>query len=345
MRAVVLNGPGEVSVQEMPKPSLKGPTDVMLKMQFVGICGSDLHYYKMGRIGDQIITFPWLTGHEGSAIVAASGDKVSQVKPGDPVVFDPLIACGLCSQCRKGRRHTCVEGKFLGCPGQAQGCMAEYIVLPESCCYPVEKQTDLCSAVLTEPLSIAFYAAGLLGNPKSLDVGILGAGPIGLCLLSVLRDLQSGSIFVTEKIEAREKAAKNRGEAWTGNPDTTDIVHDILQIKPEGLDAVFECCGDQEALNQAIELLKPGGKLLIIGIPESEFISFNINRLRRKEICIQNVRRQNECIPAAIRWIQADKADLSRLITHRFPMEKADEAFVLAAEYRDGVIKTVIQME
>ena len=345
MRAVVLNGPGEVSIQEIPKPSLKAPTDVMLKMRFVGICGSDLHYYKQGRIGDQIITFPWITGHEGSAIVDAVGSQVFRLKPGDSVVFDPLIACGFCSQCRQGRRHTCVKGKFLGCPGQAQGCMTEYIVLPESCCYPIEKQMDLCTAVLTEPLSIALYAAGLLGNLKPRDVGILGAGPIGLCLQSVLQDSQTDSIFMTEKIEARAKAAKSRGAVWTGNPDIIDIVRDVLQIKSEGLDDVCECCGDQEALDQAIDLLKPGGKLLIIGIPESEYISFNINRLRRKEICIQNVRRQNECIPAAIKWIQANKADISRIITHHFPMEKAAEAFALTAKYRDGVIKTVIQME
>ena len=344
MRAVVLSGPGEISIQEVPKPSLQGATDVMLKMQYVGICGSDLHYYKTGRIGDQVIAYPWITGHEGSATVASVGSQVSRVKPGDPVVFDPLIACGSCPQCRMGRRHTCINGRFLGCPGQVQGCMTEYIVLPEACCYTLDKQTDLRSAVLTEPLSIALYAAGMMGNSSSQDIGILGAGPLGLCVLSVLQAAQAGSIFVTEMVDERRETAASRGAGWTGNPDTADIVRDILNIKPEGLDAVFECCGDQEALDQAIALLKPGGMLLIIGIPESDLIFFDISLLRRKEISIHNVRRQNECVDTAIPWILANKDNLSQLITHRFPRDKAADAFALAADYRDGVVKAVIEM-
>jgi threonine dehydrogenase-like Zn-dependent dehydrogenase len=203
---------------------------------------------------------------------------------------------------------------------------------------------DFDTAVLAEPLSIAFHAVRLLGHFKTENAAILGAGPMGLCTLLALRNIQVQTLFVTEKILARLEAAKELGSTWTGNPDQTDIVRDILDIKPEGMDAVFECCGDQEALDQAIQLLKPGGRLYIIGIPESDEITFDISALRRKEILIQNVRRQNQCLPEAIQWIEENRFGIDHLITHRFSLDQIQEAFDLVSDYRDNVIKAVVNL-
>ena len=344
MKAAALTEPGKLQIREIPEPVLKSPDEVLLKIQSVGICGSDRHYFQTGRIGDQVVEYPWIVGHECSAKVLEVGNEVSSVKPGDSVVIDPLIHCGQCSQCRMGRTHTCLNGRFLGCPGQVSGCLAETIVIPQSCCFPFAAHVHWDTAVLTEPLSIALYAVGLMGPHKTEDAVILGAGPIGLCTLLALRDNQIQSLFVTEKISARLEIAGELGALWTGNPDQIDIIRDILNFRTEGVDGVFECCGDQEALDQAIQLLRPGGTLYIIGIPKTDEITFDISRLRRKEIVIQNVRRQNHCLPEAIRWIEENKYGIDRLITHRFSLDHVQEAFDLVSNYQDNVIKAVVKI-
>lgn len=344
MKAVVLTGLQEIELRDLPDPERKSGTDVLLKMAAVGVCGSDIHYYTKGRIGDQIVQYPFIVGHEGSAIVKEVGNRVTRVKPGDPVVFDPLVVCGQCSQCLNGRRHTCLHARFLGCPDQREGCLSEYIVMPEECCYPIPSEVSLTEAVLVEPLSIGIHSVKFLNNPTSRDIGVLGVGPIGLSVSIGAQRAGVQSSFVTDKIEDRLNVAKKLGADWTGNPDRSDIVKEILEEVPDGLDAVFECCGDQDALDQAVHLLKPGGSLFIVGIPEDNRISFDINLMRRKEICIQNVRRQNECIQAAIDLFQSGRINTDALLTHRFPFEEARAAFELVANYRDGVVKAVIEI-
>jgi len=344
MRAAPLTAPGEFQIQDIPKPTLQSQLDVLLNIKVVGICGSDLHYLKSGKIGSQVISYPWIIGHECSATVENVGSRVTRLKPGDSVVIDPLIPCGHCSQCKNDREHTCINGLFLGCPGQIHGCMTEYIVMPESCCFPIGTKQNLQTVVLAEPLSIALYAVQLLRQIKIKDAAILGAGPIGLCTLLALHDKITKSLFVTDKISARLERANILGASWIGNPEETDIVHGILDIQSQGLDAVFECCGDQEALDQAIDLLKPGGKLFIIGIPDTDQISFDISKLRKKEIAIQNVRRQNNCMHQAIQWIQDNRFGIHQLITHQFPLDDAQEAFELVSQYSDNVIKAVIEI-
>jgi L-iditol 2-dehydrogenase len=151
-------------------------------------------------------------------------------------------------------------------------------------------------------------------------------------------------IYVTDKIDARLKMAQRAGASWIGNPDKEDIVADIAAREPLLLDTVFECCGQQEALDQAVGILRPGGKLLVIGIPEVDRISFSIDAVRRKEICIQNVRRQNECMQPAIDMIESGKVDVDFMITHRFPLERTKDAFDIVADYRDGVVKAMINV-
>ena len=167
---------------------------------------------------------------------------------------------------------------------------------------------------------------------------------MGLSVLLAARLAGVSPVYVTDKIDERLNVARNAGADWAGNPDKSDIVADIQKQEPSSLDAVFECCGDQEALDQAIELLKPGGKLMILGIPLTERISFDISKLRRKEICIQNVRRQNNCTQAAIDLIKNRQVEVDFMATHFFNLEETKKAFELVSGYRDGVIKAMIEL-
>jgi L-iditol 2-dehydrogenase len=314
---------------------------VLLRVEAVGICGSDVHYYKQGRIGSDVVKFPFIIGHECSAIVEQTGKKVRRVKAGDRVAVDPAISCGGCDQCRAGRKNTCRNLKFLGCPGQIEGCLCEYIVMPEDCCYPY-KNMRAWQAVLCEPMAIAVYAAKRAGLKKNDSCAVLGAGPIGLSVLLYSR-IKTKEIYVTEIKKSRIEAAAKHGAVWVGKADEENIVEEILKKRPEGVDIVFECAGEQETIEQAIEILKPGGKLVIVGIPREEIISIPIHSMRRKDITIENIRRQNQCTFEAVDLIGRQIIDADFMITHRFKPEQAPEAFEIVSDYRDGVIKAVIE--
>jgi L-iditol 2-dehydrogenase len=339
MKSIVLTGIKKFEIQDIPKPSIQSDHDVLLKIAVVGICGSDLHYYAEGRIGDQIINYPFTIGHECSAIVEAVGQAVKRVKPGDRISVDPTISCGQCDQCIAGRTHTCRNQKFLGCPGQMSGCLSEYIIMPEKCCFKVGENISLTQAALIEPLSIGAYAVSLLKNKKPKAVGILGVGPIGLSVLLACKKAGIETIFVTDKIDHRLRVARRVGASWIGKPDQLNK-SDEIEVK--SLDAVFECCGQHDALNQAVSVLKPGGELLVVGIPESDQVSFNIHLLRRKEIDIQNVRRQNGFVQPVIEWVQQGLVEIDFMATHHYNFEQVQDAFETVKDYRDGVIKAVV---
>ena len=343
MKSIVLTDIRKMKIRETPKPQVKAGNDILLKIETVGICGSDVHYYSTGRIGDQIVKYPFTIGHECSASVMEVGSNVTHIKIGNRVAIEPAVSCWRCDQCLSGRPHTCRNLKFLGCPGQIDGCLSEYLIMPEESCHKIPVEMSFEQAALIEPLSIGVYAVDFL-NEKANSVAILGSGPIGLSVLLTLKAAGIENVYMTDKVDDRVKIAKKAGACWSGNPDKTDIIAEIKQKEQGSLDTVFECCGDQDALNQSIELLKSGGQLILIGIPEHERIYFNIHKLRRKEISIQNVRRQNNCVRKAIDLVHSGRIDTDFMITHRFNFEETDKAFELVENYRDGVIKAMVKV-
>ena len=345
MKAVVLTGIRQTELADVPEPSVKRDNDVLLRIAMVGICGSDIHYYETGRIGSQIVEYPFIVGHECVATVEAVGRAVTRIETGDQVVVDPAIACGECDQCQQGRRNTCRNLKFLGCPGQVVGCLCQYIVMPEDCCLGIDGKITFAQGVLCEPLAIGLYAVKQARLSERSDIAILGAGPIGLSCLVCARLEGVNACYVTEKIDERIKVAQGQGATWVGNPDREDVVKAILRRESAGMDVVFECAGQQETIDQSIELLKPGGKLMLIGIPRVERISLVIDKLRRKEITIVNVRRQNKCTEECIDLIASGQISVDFMITHRFKPARVQDAFDMVAGYRDGVVKALIEFE
>jgi L-iditol 2-dehydrogenase len=342
MKAVYLTAPGQFVTRDVPDPELRSASDVLLKTQAVGVCGSDLHYFRTGRIGNQVLTQPWIMGHECTAIVEQVGSGVTGLAPGDRVAVDPLIACGQCDQCRAGRAHTCRQQHFLGCPGQQHGCMCEFLVMPAACCFPVPERLSVGAAVMVEPLAIALHARHLLGDTANKSIGILGAGPIGLCVLGAVRLGGAAATRVTDRLHYRLALARSQGATSAHHVHDADAVREIMAQYPDGLDAVFDCSGEQEALDQAVMLLKPGGTLLIVGIPEVDRVGFDINALRRKELSIKNVRRQNDCTAQAIELLQSGQLDLDPVVTHHFDLAGSQQAFEVVAGYRNQVAKALI---
>lgn len=340
MRAAFLEGLRTVALRDAPEPTLRGARDVLLRVDAVGMCGSDIHYYTSGRIGTQVVSFPFVVGHEFGGTVLAVGREVTRVKPGDLVAVDPAMPCFACDQCRAGRFHTCRNMPFLGCPGQASGCLCERIVMPETSCFPVPAGFTAEDAALVEPLSIGCHAVRLSGLARGGSLVIQGGGPIGLSVLLAAREAGAERVTVSEPLACRREAALRLGADDAVAPGALEAL--LAERAPLGEDFVFECCGKQEALDQAVPLLKPGGTLLLVGIPSADRVSFSIDLLRRREIRIQNVRRQNECIHAAIGLLER-RPEARTLITHRFGAEQTGEAFETVAGYRDGVIKAMVR--
>ena len=344
MKAAVITGVRAVEVREVPRPELKAKDDVLLRTAAAGLCGSDLHYFVTDNVGGERVTYPAIIGHECAAVVEAVGPDVRRVRPGDRVAVEPAISCGTCDQCSAGRFNTCRHIGFLGHPGEKDGCLAEYFIMPERNCFPLPSGMTMIEGMLAEPLSIALHAFGLVGSSNQ-PTAVLGAGPIGLSLIMAAKAAGARKIFATDKVAARVEAAGRAGAHWAGNPDKDDIVRSILSREPLGLESVFDCSGDPAAIDQAVEMVKPGGTILVVGIPLAERVPLRFRTLRRKEVRIQNVRRQNKRLEEALRLIAAKLIDAAWLATHTFRLEDAAKAFATAADRADGVLKAAINLE
>ncbi len=344
MKAAVLTALRQFEIQELPDPVLENESDVLLKVEEVGVCGSDVHYYETGRIGDQVVQFPFLVGHESSGTVLAVGSGVQGVAPGDRVAIDPAVVCGTCEQCRRGRENTCRKLKFLGCPGQLAGCLCEKIVMPAASCLPLVRGLSFTQGVLSEPLAIGVYAVLQAGVDAGQSVAILGCGPIGLSCLISSQAQGAAACYMTDLIEPRLEHARSQGAAWVGSPEREDVVAAIRQRAPQGVDVVLECAGEQSTVDQALKILRPGGTLAMIGIPRFERLSFDIHTMRRQEIRFLNIRRQNQCTQTALDWMDGGRLDPSFMATHSYSLDQTGEAFSLVAGYQDGVIKAMITL-
>jgi len=342
MKAMMLTGIRQMTMTDVPDPLIIKPDDVKIRMKVLGICGSDIHYYTQGKIGSQEVRFPFIVGHEGAGVVVETGPGVTRVKPGDSVAIEPALPCHQCDQCQQGRHHTCRNIKFLGCPGQAEGALSEYIIMPEENCFPLSGNLSPDHGSISEPLAIGIYSVKKSGNIAGKSIAVLGFGPIGMSVLLAARAYGAERIYVTDKIDERLSIATKERADYTGNPLKNNIVEEIRKKEPPGLDIVFECCGQQDALDQAVDLLKPGGKIMIAGIPEFDRWSLNVENTRRRELMLQFIRRQVDCTESALEMMKSSKIDVRNMVTHRFPFARTKEAFDLVSEYRDGVMKAMI---
>jgi L-iditol 2-dehydrogenase len=342
MKAMMLTGIRQIMLKEIPEPVIVNSNDVKIRMTAVGICGSDIHYYTNGKIGSQKVIYPFTVGHEGAGIAVEVGPAVKKIKPGDLIAIEPAMPCYECDQCLSGRQHTCRNLRYLGCPAQAEGCLIEYIVMPEKSCFVLSGKLTSDHGSISEPLSIGIYSVKKAGVIKDLKIGILGFGPIGMSVMLAAKAESADSFYITDKIEPRLSVALKEGASMTGNPSEENIVEKILQKTPLGLDVVFECCGQQEALDQAVDLLKPGGKLIVVGIPEFNDWSLNVEKTRRNEISLQFIRRQVDCVEPALEMMKNGTISIDNMVTHRFPFNRTKEAFDLVAGYHDGVMKAMI---
>jgi threonine dehydrogenase-like Zn-dependent dehydrogenase len=232
----------------------------------------------------------------------------------------------------------------MGSPGQAPGGLAERYVAPAVCCTAIPASMSLGEAMLVEPLSIGLHAVRLSQLAAGMKIAVLGAGPIGLSVLLCAKATAPCTAWVTDLLDERLAVARQCGADAVLNPRRGNVVASIAQTEPLGLDLVFECSGDAACVEQGQSLLRPGGALMMVGIPPVDAVVFDPHRMRRFELRFQAVRRQNGCVAPVIRLIADRRLDALPLLSHRFPLHEISAAFDLVAGYRDGVVKAVVDV-
>lgn len=344
MKAAYLVARRKFEIREVPKPELKNDKDVLLKLRASGVCGSDIHNYAEGRTGSLEVRFPMILGHECSAVVEKVGKGVKKVRPGDRVAVEPAVTCGECEECLTGSQNICKSVQFLSVPGELEGCLKEYMLMPESNVIPLPDELTFEDAAMLEPLSVCAYAVNLANVKPGDSIAVLGSGPIGLLIMETANAGGAALSFATDIVKERVEMASRLGATHSFNPTETEIVREILDATHgRGVDVAFECAGVQDTIAQGLEILRPGGMFVLLGIPggATEYV-FQTDVMRRKELTVVYVRRQVHYLERALRLVEAGKIDVRTPVTHRFPLEKTNDAYELVSTYRDGVVKAMI---
>ena len=347
MRAIRLHGPADLRVETLPDPAAPGPGQALVRVKAIGVCGSDLHMYQDARIGDTAITSPACLGHEFAGVVEAVGGGAldgfaKPLRPGALVAVDPAQPCGMCEWCEKGNPNLCPSHKFVGVYPD-EGAMREKILVPARTSFPVPVGTDAAEAALLEPLGIGLHSVDL-GNVHVGDsMAILGAGPIGLMILQVAKLAGAAPIFVTERLPWRLDLAKKLG-ASVINFETTDPVRAVMDATSgRGVDVAIEAAWADHSVQQAADMTRVGGRLVITGIPGDDRMTMKHSTARRKGLTIRLVRRMKHTYPRAIALHARGAVDLKGPISHRLPLAQAAEAFAMNTRYDDGVVKIVLE--
>ena len=348
MRVSRLHGIRDLRLEELPAPT-PGPGEVLLRVKAVGVCGSDVHYYLEGRIGDAIVSEPLILGHEFSAQVAELGPqahsgRVDGLEIGQLVAVEPGISCGRCEPCRHGHPNLCPHVRYCGTP-PIDGVFAEYAVMPAENCYPLPQGFGPAEGALLEPLGIAIHSVDLAHLKVGQTVAVLGAGPIGLLIAAVARAAGAGEIFVTEPLAHRRQFALDYVADAALDPGDTDVAAEILQLTGgRGVDVAFEAAGAVDTPQQAVDVACIGGKVILVGIPSDDRMAIKASTARHKGIVLKPVFRMKHTYSRAIRLVQTGMVDVKPLATHLFPLERIVEAFELVTGYEDGVLRAVIQV-
>jgi len=320
-----------------PRP---GPGEALLGTRAVTICGSDIHAWAEGQVGGVKWDVPFVPGHEASAVVEDPNGSV--LKRGQPVVVDPAASCGDCDMCRMGNFHLCRKVRFLDLP-PVHGAMRELFAWPTFRVFPLPESMDLVEAPLLEPLSVAVHAVELTPNLEGATVAVVGCGAVGLLTLQVARLKGVKRVIAADLIPERLALASRLGADEVIRADQVVTAAELLKATGgRGVDVSFEAAGPPEALRVCIEATRPKGHVTVIGVPSEDDYLLPAQPLRRHELTLQFVRRQNENFPEAIALVREGRVKLSPLLTHRFPMERAREAFELAERKGDGAVRVAV---
>ncbi len=319
-----------------------GPGEVQVRVEAVGICGSDVHSYSEGGVGDTPCQFPMVLGHEPAGTVIKTGLGVSGWAAGDRAYFEPAIYCYHCEFCRTGHHNVCANIRFLSTPGHA-GFFREYVNLPAHNLVAIPAHVSLSEATIVEPLAVALHSIKLADVRRGETAVVFGAGPIGLLTIVSLKASGAGRVWAVEPVAHRRELALRCGADAALDPRALDCAKEInRETGQRGVDVTFDCAAKDDTANDALNVTRSAGRVVLTAIPAQMRVPIDFSPMRRKELALLNVRRSNDETEDAVRLLEERLRQVRPVLTHHRPLECIAEAFEIAEHYRDGVGKMIV---
>lgn len=341
MRAAVLHAAHDLRVEEVPVPPV-GPEDVLVRIRACGLCASDVHYFEAGRIGRYVVDAPMIVGHEAAGDIVAVGEEVSSSRVGERVAIEPGVTCGRCRYCKSGRYNLCPDVRFYATP-PVDGAMAEYAIIRADFAHRVPDGMMYEHAALVEPISVGIHAARLTGIRPGTTALVLGAGPIGLLAVVAARHAGAEQVIASDVYTRRLEVALALGASAAVDARAQDLRQVVASLtRGEGVDVLLDTSGNRSALESAPDLMRRGGAIAVIGLPEDDAVSYRMNTVVDKELAVRGIFRYANTFPAGIGLIASQQYPVEAIITQCLPLKQANEALELVLHQKDQQIKVIV---
>lgn len=343
MKTAVMKAIGKIELEEREIPQPK-EGEVLIKIGYVGICGSDVHYFETGAIGDFVVKPPFVLGHEAAGTVVALGEGVDSLKIGDRVAMEPGKTCGHCEFCRTGRYNLCPDVQFFATPPY-DGVFQEYVAYDASMCFRLPDNVSLMEGALIEPLAVGFHAAKQGGAHIGQKAVVFGSGCIGLMCLLALKAEGVTEVYVVDVIDKRLEKAMELGAAGVINSSKEDAVERIMELAGGyGVDLAIDTAGADVTINQGIRMVKPGGTIVCVGYSRSGKVTLDMSVALNKEITFRTVFRYRHIYPMAIAAVSSGLINLRNVVTDTFTLDEIQEAMMKSVNDKVNIVKAVIEV-
>ena len=343
MKVAVMNGVGQMGYTERPIPTPKDD-EVLVKLEYVGICGSDLHYYETGAIGSYVVEPPFVLGHEPGGVVVEVGKNVKHLKVGDKVALEPGKTCGQCEFCKTGRYNLCPDVIFFATP-PVDGVFQEYVAHEAGLCFKLPENVSTMEGALIEPLAVGFHAANLGDAHIGQTAVVFGAGCIGLVSMMALKAKGVSRVYVVDIMAKRLEKALELGADGVINGAEQDAVAAVLELTGgAGCDLIVETAGTQITTRQAINMAKNGSTIVLVGYSKSGEMTLPMSLALDKELTFKTVFRYRHVYPMAIDAVAAGKINLKGIVTDVFELDDIQNAMDRSVADKANIVKAVVKI-
>ncbi|MDO7976536.1 NAD(P)-dependent alcohol dehydrogenase [Oceanotoga teriensis] len=343
MKVAVMLGIGKMGFEERDIPKVKD-NEALIKLEYIGVCGSDLHYYETGAIGDYVVNPPFVLGHEPGGIVVEIGKNVKNLKIGDRVALEPGKTCGHCEFCKSGKYNLCPEVQFFATP-PVDGVFQEYVAHEADLCFKLPENVSTMEGALIEPLAVGFHAA-IQGNAKIGQTAVvMGAGCIGLVTMMSLKAMGVSKVYVVDLMEKRLKKALELDADRVINGSNSNVAEEIGKLTGgKGCDLVIETTGSEIAASQAIDITKKGATIVFVGYSKNGEMTLPMSIAINKELTFKTVFRYRHIYPLAINAVSTGRVNLKGIVTNTYNLDEIQEAMDYSISNKADIVKTVIRV-
>ncbi len=343
MKVAVMLGIGKMGFEERDIPKAKDD-EVLVKLEYVGICGSDLHYYETGAIGDYVVEPPFVLGHEPGGTVVEVGKNVKHLKVGDRVALEPGKTCGHCEFCKTGRYNLCPDVVFFATP-PVDGVFQEYVAHEADLCFKLPDNVSTLEGALIEPLAVGFHAAIQGDAHLGQKAVVMGSGCIGLVSMMALKARGVSEVYVVDIMEKRLEKALELGASGVINGAKENVLERVKELTGgAGTDLVIETAGTEITTRQAIHMAKKGSTIVLVGYSKSGEMTLPMSLVLDKELTLKSIFRYRHIYPMAIDAVAAGKVNLKGIVTNTFTLDEAQKAMDYSVNNKADIVKAVIKI-